>query len=82
MSWPDNPHGKRSTAQAAKRSRQISVKLQGGPRGGDVINYPEPLPKTLVVHSKTAGWVDYQRKPATTTYVFADEIPPEADHDD
>ena len=70
MSYHEGPtHGRPSTAESARRSKQVAVHLEGGPRDGDVITYGQPLPKTLVVHSKGAGWNDYQRKPNTTTYV-------------
>ena len=75
MGYIDNPHGRPSTAKPQKRSRQVALKLTGGPCDGDMVTYGQPLPETLVVHSKTAGWVDYTRKPATTEYVYADKIP-------
>ena len=74
MSYHENPIGKRATAPIGKRSKQVSVLLKGGPRDGDVVNYGQPLPKTLVL-SSDLGYVDYYRKPGTTTYISADSIP-------
>jgi len=71
MSYSENPsHGRPSTSPPAKKSKQLLVTLEGGPRDGDHVHYGQPLPKTIVVHSKNAGWVDYQRKPNSTTYVY------------
>lgn len=64
-----NGYGKSSSAPPARRSRQVSVSLTGGPRDGDRVLYGQPLPKTLVVSSEI-GYVDYYRKPGTTTYEY------------
>lgn len=76
MSYHDGPtHGKPSSAPPAKRSRQVAVKLTGGPRDGDVVTYGQPLPPNLVVFAKDAGkWVDYYRKPNSTEYLAGKEF--------
>lgn len=74
MTYHDTPiHGKPATAPPAKRSKQVSLTLQGGPRDGDRVTYGQPLPKTLVV-STNNGWQEYYRKPQTTTYIYANDL--------
>lgn len=63
----DKP-GKR-TRNDSKRSLQVDVKLEGGPRDGDIVNYGQPLPNTLVIKTER-GWVDYYRKPGSSTYTY------------
>lgn len=62
-------HGRRSTAKPASRSRQIALKIEGGPRHGDIVTYGQPLPKILVLHTGN-GWEDHVRKGKTSTYVY------------
>lgn len=76
MTYRENPsHGRPVENPPAKRSKQVSVRLQGGPRDGDLVTYGQPLPKTLVVYSDTEGWTDYHRKPRTTVYEYPRKAP-------
>ena len=75
VSYHDGPHhGQPIKASPGKRSKQCLLKIEGGPRAGDLVQYGQPLPDRLVL-SSSKGWVDYVRKPSTTTYVVADDIP-------
>ncbi len=51
----------------------VSVKLRGGPRGGDSIKYLTPLPKILVIPCKKDNktvYVDYHREGLTKEYRY------------